>query len=199
MKKTASLIFLTCLLGVACLAAAQVPAPKAPALAAPITAKSTDPLAAWLGKPAPDLRGTVQGANQTYHLAQQKGRVTLLAFWAFDCGTCVSRMTELRANAAGWAGKPFDLTVVATDASVDSVKNYIAVLQQTGAPELKAMRFLWRKDAQHKDNFGALPSDTIANASALRLFLIDKEGVIKKIYRENLTPKNWDEVAELVF
>ncbi len=163
------------------------------------TAKNADPLAAWLGKPAPELRGTVQGANQSYNLAQQKGRVTLLAFWAFDCGTCVSRLTELRANAAGWTGKPFDLTVVATDATADAIQSYVNVLKMTGANDAKAVRFLWRKDQQHKDGFGTLPSDTLASVSALRLFLIDKEGVIQKIYKESLTPKDWDDVAELVF
>lgn len=202
MKKTATLF--TALIAATllpCWALAQTAAPKpaaANALTAPLASKNADPLAAWLGKPAPELRGKVQGGNQIYALSQQKERVTLLAFWSFDCGTCVSRMTELRANAAGWVGKPFDLTVVATDASADSLNNYLTVLKQTGAPELKALRFIWRKDPQHADGFGVLPSDSAASIGALRLFLIDKQGVIKKIFKENLTPADWDTVAELV-
>ena len=54
--------------------------------------------------------------GQAFDLARLRGRVVMLMMWRTDCAVCLDKMPELRANAQGWKGKPFDLVLVNLDA-----------------------------------------------------------------------------------
>ena len=49
---------------------------------------------------------TLEG--RPFSLETLRGKVVMLFFWNTDCVPCLQKMPELRANAAGWRGKPPD-------------------------------------------------------------------------------------------
>ena len=87
-------------------------------------------VAAWSANAQPlQLSGpTLDGS--TFNLQALRGRVVMLFFWNTDCVPCVQRMPELRANAAGWRGKPFTLVLVSTDRERQSALAYVRTLRQ---------------------------------------------------------------------
>ncbi len=71
---------------------------------------------AWALQPGdvPVLQGkTLAGAP--FSLAALRGKVVLVLFWSTDCAVCRDKMPELRANAQGWRGKPFELVTISVD------------------------------------------------------------------------------------
>jgi thiol-disulfide isomerase/thioredoxin len=148
---------------------------------------STPTLAA--DAPPPTLAGTTFD-GRSFDLARQRGRVVMFVLWRTDCAVCLSKMPELRANAAGWAGKPFDLVTVNLDPRREDALAYEAALRQTGASRLP-MWTLWQGHTR-------LPAEWQQPARLPVLLLIDAEGRLVKRHEGRVPPEAWDEVAELL-
>ena len=117
----------------------------------------------------PKLDGnTLDG--QRFSLDALRGKVVMLFFWNTDCVPCLQKMPELRANAMGWRGKPFELVLVSTDRDRAAALGYLQTLKQiekNGRP----MPSLWAGDLR----FGA----PLAAPMAVPLTLvIDAKGAI---------------------
>ncbi len=137
----------------------------------------------------PQLAGrTIDG--QPFQLQSLRGKVVLVMFWATDCAVCRDKMGELRQNYQGWAGKPFEMVLVATDRRMQDLRDYEAIISRT-VPLKQRFVQLWAGEAGYSDNFGppgALPAS----------FLLDKSGKVVERYTGRIPPEAWDRIAELL-
>lgn len=127
---------------------------------------------------------------QRFTLASQRGKVVMVLFWSTGCAVCRDLMPELRANHAGWAGKPFELVTVSTDARRIDALDYERLLERI-VPLTQRFPSLWRPDPDHKDSFGVI-------ASVPTTFVIDPAGRVVEQYVGRIPPAAWDRVAELL-
>lgn len=76
----------------------------------------------FLAKVAPAVRSqTLQ--SDSWVLAEQKGKVVVLEFWATWCGPCMAALPELKALDAEFSGRSdFALFGVSIDANVETVR-----------------------------------------------------------------------------
>jgi thiol-disulfide isomerase/thioredoxin len=158
-----------------------------PAAAASVSA--AQPGVASAAVPKPELIGRTL-AGQTYDLHNDLGKVVLVFFWSTNCPVCRDKMPELRLNFEAWRDKGFELLAVSTDRSEAELRAYDAILGSVVAPSQR-FRGLWRGDAAHRDNFGAI-------AQTPTSFLIDRAGRTVKVFRGRIEPALWDDIAELV-
>lgn len=135
------------------------------------------------------LRGkTLDG--RPFDLAAQRGRVVMVVLWRTDCGVCLSKMSELRANALGWKGKPFDLVTLSLDPQRADSESYDRTRRLVAAAEGPVWSF-WRGDVQW----------TAAWAAGARLpvtLVFDGEGVLKERHEGRVPAEVWDSVADLL-
>jgi thiol-disulfide isomerase/thioredoxin len=149
----------------------------------------TLPLRAAPAAPGHALAGnTLEG--QRYELAQDAGKVVLVFFWSTDCAVCRDKMPELRANYEAWRDKPFQLVAVSLDRSLAAVREYDAILNRV-VPMKQQFPMLWRADATHRDDFGAM-------AQTPTSFILDKQHREVKQIRGRIDASLWDDIAELV-
>jgi len=128
--------------------------------------------------------------GRSYALAQRRGRVVMLMLWRTDCAVCLSKMPELRANAAGWQGKPFDLVTLSLDPKRADALTYEQARQATGAARTPLWN-LWHGDTR-------LPADWLQAAKLPVLLLFDVDGQLVKRHEGRVPPEAWDDVAELL-
>lgn len=142
---------------------------------------------------APAISGTTL-ENKAFQLASRKGKVVLVMFWSTDCAVCIDKMPELRDNALGWAGKPFELVLVSVDARMEDVKNYNTIINQT-VPLNQRLTHLWAGDAGYRDNLGLskLPLKQLPVS-----LLIDKQGKLVERYNGRIPAQVWDTIADLL-
>ena len=147
------------------------------------------PAAAPLAATAPSLAGpTLEG--QSFDVARLRGKVVLVMFWSTACAVCRDKMPELRQNAAGWAGQPFELVLVSNDRQVADVQAYDAILART-VPFAQRFVQLWAGAPGFRSGFGtpgALPAG----------FLIDKTGRVVERYQGRIPAEAWDRIADLL-
>jgi peroxiredoxin len=138
---------------------------------------------------SPSLQGkTVDGKD--FQLAQLKGKVVMVMFWSTGCAVCRDKMRELRANYAGWAGKPFELVLVSTDRSMKDIEAYDKIISQS-VPLKQRFVSLWSGASGFKQGFGditQLPST----------FVLDQKGKVVDSYQGRVPAEAWDKVAELL-
>lgn len=150
--------------------------------------------AAAMAQPAPvppvaQLEGRTL-AGRPFTLASQRGKVVMVVFWSTACAVCRDTLPELRANYAGWRGKPFELVLVATDAQRQDVVTYEALLDRI-VPASAQFPSLWRQEPGHRDGFGP-PGQLPAT------FVIDREGRAVERFAGRIPAEAWDRVAELL-
>lgn len=147
-------------------------------------------VAAWSANAQPlQLSGpTLDGS--TFNLQALRGRVVMLFFWNTDCVPCVQRMPELRANAAGWRGKPFTLVLVSTDRERQSALAYVRTLRQVDKAAVDTP-FLWAGEQR-------LGAGLTVPASVPQTLVLDSRGEVVARHVGRIAPEAWDGVAELL-
>ncbi len=73
----------------------------------------------------PDLEGKPQD------LAQYRGRVLLVDFWATWCGPCIAKFPHLRELKKQYAGRPFEIVGISSDKTLELVTEF---MQDTEMP-----------------------------------------------------------------
>ena len=162
--------------------------------ALPLVAAGAWPVRARAQAAAPSSAlGELSGptlSGKMLSLQSLRGKVVLVWFWSTTCAVCRDVLPELRANYAGWHGKPFELVTVATDALREDVLQYERIVQ-TIVSSKEMPPALWRRDPQHRDNFPArlmLPT----------AFLVDPAGRVVEQYAGRIPALAWDRIAELL-
>lgn len=139
------------------------------------------------------LQGTtVDGAP--FSLAALKGRVVLVMFWSTGCAVCRDKMPELRQNALGWRGQPFDMVLVSTDRRQQDVMDYERIVAST-VPASQRFTQLWTGAANYRDSLGGA---ALASTSLPTAFLLDKSGRVVERYSGRIPPEAWDRIADLL-
>ena len=82
-------------------------------------------------------------AGERFELSALKGKVVMLFYWSTECAVCRSHLPELRANLAGWKGKPFELVTVNVDKNQAEWRAYEKIVAQTSAVRPTAV---WQGD-----------------------------------------------------
>jgi thiol-disulfide isomerase/thioredoxin len=160
------------------------------AMAAPSLAQ-TPPPSAWaeVAVVTPQIEGkTVEG--KPFGLPSLKGKVVLVLYWSTGCAVCRDKMPELRTNYEGWAGKPFELVAVNTDARMQDMLDYENIISRT-VPVRQRFVQLWAGDSSYRDNLGK-------HAQLPAAYLIDKSGKIVERYVGRIPPEAWDRIADLL-
>ncbi len=138
---------------------------------------------------APQIEGkTVEG--KPFTLPSLKGKVVLVLYWSTGCAVCRDKMPELRTNYEGWAGKPFELVAVNTDARMKDMRDYENIISRT-VPTRQRFVQLWAGDSSYRDNLGQ-------HAQLPAGYLIDKSGKIVERYVGRIPPEAWDRIADLL-
>ncbi len=138
---------------------------------------------------APALAGATADA-QPFDLAARRDKVVLLVFWSTDCAVCRDKMAELRANARGWQGQPFELVGINTDRTRAGFDRWRQLVEVT-VPADQRFTQLWRGQPGIRDGFGDVGTLPAA-------FLIDKAGRVVERYNGRIPPETWDRIAELL-
>jgi glutathione peroxidase-family protein len=128
--------------------------------------------------------------GKPYALSRHRGKVVMVVFWSTACAVCRDMLPELRANHAGWRGKPFELVTVATDPKRQDVQDHERIVELI-VPRNERYTSLWRADPQHRDGFGV-----VGNLPAS--FVIDREGRVVERFNGRIPAEAWDRVADLL-
>ncbi len=128
--------------------------------------------------------------GKSFDLGAQRGKVVMVVFWSTACAVCRDTLPELRANYAGWRGKPFELVVIATDTRRQDVVDYEKLLERI-VPMTDRFPSLWRGEPAHRDGFGVV-------GQLPATFVLDREGRIVERFNGRVPPEAWDRVAELL-
>lgn len=137
----------------------------------------------------PVLQGrTLSG--EPFSLAAMRGKVMLVVFWSTDCAVCRDKMPELRANAQGWRGQPFQLVTVSLDRKLKDAADY-EQLVRTVVNSNERLLALWAGDASYRFS---LPQPVHLPAT----YLLDKSGRVVAQYNGRIPPEAWDRIADLL-
>jgi thiol-disulfide isomerase/thioredoxin len=128
--------------------------------------------------------------GQRFSLEALRGKVVMLFFWNTDCTPCIQKMPELRAHAAGWRGKPFELVLISTDRDRAAALSYLQTLKQIerNGP---AMPALWAGDLK-------FAAPLAAPATVPLTLVIDVRGNVVARHAGRIAPEAWDDVAGLL-
>lgn len=140
------------------------------------------------GPPARLNGNTLDG--QRFSLEALRGKVVMLFFWNTDCTPCIQKMPELRANAAGWRGKPFELVLISTDRDRGAALSYLQTLKaiEKNGP---AMPSLWVGDL-------SFTAPLVAPGAVPVTLVIDVKGTVVARHAGRIAPEAWDDVAGLL-
>jgi thiol-disulfide isomerase/thioredoxin len=128
--------------------------------------------------------------GRPFSLDALRGKVVMLFFWNTDCAPCIQKMPELRANALGWRGKPFELVLVSTDRDRAVALAYLQTLK-TIEKNGPAMPALWAGDLR-------FTAPLAAPAAVPLTLVIDAKGSVVARHAGRIAPEAWDDVAGLL-
>jgi thiol-disulfide isomerase/thioredoxin len=142
---------------------------------------------------SPSIIGTTL-EKKAFSLAALNGKVVLVMFWSTDCAVCRDKMTELRENVQGWAGKPFEMVLVSVDRRMADVDSYNAIINKS-VPVKQRFTQLWTGDAGYKDN---LDTANLTRTQLPTTLLIDKDGKLVERFNGRISVEVWDKIADLL-
>jgi peroxiredoxin len=129
--------------------------------------------------------------GQAFSVDHLRGKVVMVFYWSTACSVCLSKMPELRANALGWKGKPFELVLVSVDKSRADTLSYQLALNATGAADTKTPS-LWVGDPGFMDTLGA------KSVKPPLSLVLDTKGKIVARYEGRIAPEAWNAIADLI-
>jgi cytochrome c biogenesis protein CcmG, thiol:disulfide interchange protein DsbE len=132
-------------------------------------------------KAALELQGKLLDGKPV-NLADSKGKVTVVQFWATWCPTCVSEMPAVQAFYDANKGRGLNMVSVSIDDSAKEVKDWIA-------KNPYQLGFAWTGDVQH--NLGKVKGTPT-------FVVIGKDGQVLKTYRGGITKKEFAEITALL-
>lgn len=119
-----------------------------------------------MGQEAPDIEYVAAEGGPTQNLAQKRGRVILLNFWASWCTPCLQEMPSLRMLENHFANRGFLLLAF----NIGEEANVKAQLAEKGYP--RNLIFQFKKENLRPYGIDQLPISV----------LLDREGRIRKVY-----------------
>ena len=131
--------------------------------------------------PAPIALQATTLAGDRFDTSALKGKVVMLFFWSTKCSVCRSHLPELRANLAGWKGRPFELVTVNVDKDKAEWRSYEKILAQTNTVRPTAV---WQGDL----TLAKLPVTVV----------LDVQGREAARHEGRIAPEAWDDVAALL-
>jgi thiol-disulfide isomerase/thioredoxin len=176
------------------LAGASLLSVWAPAQAAPATAATSAAQTSGFKRPAVGgnffLAGnTLEGTG--FNTAELRGKVVLVYYWHTGCAVCLDKMPELRANAAGWASKPFEMVIVNADKERSAAASYWRTVKQLRSGEAIGP-VIWRGDADFIDSLGSEPAQWPVS------ILLDRKGKVAGYWEGRMPAEAWDNIADLM-
>jgi thiol-disulfide isomerase/thioredoxin len=136
------------------------------------------------------MKGVTVHDFQPFTLERQRGKVVLVFFWSISCAVCRDKLPEFRVNYEAWRDKGFELVAVNTDPKPDDLQRYVELIHRA-VPERQQFPIVWRGDARHSDNFGAVTHVPTS-------FFVDRQGRVVKEIHGRIEPALWDDIAEMV-
>lgn len=141
------------------------------------------------GTALPELEGT-NADGQRLRLADFRGRVVLVFYWASGCAVCRDKMKELRANLMGWQGQPFTLLGVNMDTRRQDWLDYERLVAQT-TPASQRFASVWAGGSDFRDSMER-PTQWPSAC------LINKNGQLVEQYRGRIPSDAWNHIADLI-
>ena len=120
-----------------------------------------------LNNPAPDFAGDSVNGKGKVSLAQWKGKVVLVDFWATWCQPCQKSFPKLEELRVKYAASGFEIAAISEDDEQNGVKEF-------GSTYGAKFPLLWDKDKSiaAKWHPPAMPST----------FVVDKKGVVRFVH-----------------
>lgn len=137
-----------------------------------------------VGKPAPELAG-IDLEGKPLALADYRGKVVMISFWAHWCGPCMAFVPHERSLLDRNAGKPFVLLGVNGD---DPGKDLIEKTTKANITWKSLHNQPNEKATKHSEAWNVITWPTI--------YLIDANGIIRKKWVGRIDPKTLDETIE---
>lgn len=131
--------------------------------------------------------------GRAFDLAQQRGRVVMVHYWASSCAPCRVQLPELRANLRGWVNRHFELVSVSLDAREADWRAFEQLQTITQSDIARRAVSIWAmapdtRDSLLRERPRKLPLTLV----------IDTEGRVVQRYEGRVPAEAWDAVADLL-
>lgn len=127
---------------------------------------AADPTLAWVGQVLPDFALTVDLDGEPISLADYRGKVVLLNFWAVWSGSCVEDMPNIKAAYERYHNRGFEVIGISLDNDETMLREFI-----------KENRLPWRQIFDSKREENSL-KQRYGISSIPAPFLLDREGKV---------------------
>ncbi len=122
---------------------------------------------ALVGKAAPDFELALLGGKKKFHLAECKGQVVVLDFWATWCGPCLLAMPQVERAAGAFRDRGVRL---------------VAVNMQESAPEITAMLERHKLDVAVALDVDGVVGDRYEATAIPQTVIIDRDGKVARLF-----------------